>query len=106
METVTRPGELTGSPLPGVKRPGREVDGLLRGYWSCRVPEDNHKPIHYRRTPSRISLNSLMIIVIDVKGKGKGRLWVLQHCCLEAYCTLTPNEFLYSSPEALHTQAA
>ena len=23
------------------------------------------------------------------KGKGKGRLWVLQHCCLEAYCTLT-----------------
>ena len=23
------------------------------------------------------------------KKKGKGRLWVLQHCCLEAYCTLT-----------------
>ena len=23
------------------------------------------------------------------KCKGKGRLWVLQHCCLEAYCTLT-----------------
>ena len=23
------------------------------------------------------------------KGKGKGRLWVLQHCCHEAYCTLT-----------------
>ena len=21
--------------------------------------------------------------------KDKGRLWVLQHCCLEAYCTLT-----------------
>ena len=39
----------------------------------------------------------------DDKGKGKGRLWVLQHCCLEAYCTLTQNEFLHSSPEALHT---
>ena len=24
-----------------------------------------------------------------IKGKGKGRLWVLQHCCLQAYCTLT-----------------
>jgi len=23
------------------------------------------------------------------KGKGKGRLWVLEHCCLQAYCTLT-----------------
>ena len=22
-----------------------------------------------------------------IKVKGKGRLWVLQHCCLEAYCT-------------------
>jgi len=31
------------------------------------------------------------------KGKGKGRLWVLQHCCLE---------FLHSSPEALHTPSS
>jgi len=25
----------------------------------------------------------------QLQKKGKGRLWVLQHCCLEAYCTLT-----------------
>ena len=24
-----------------------------------------------------------------LKVKGKGHFWVLQHCCLEAYCTLT-----------------
>ena len=29
------------------------------------------------------------LLVIKVKGKGKGRLWLLQHCCLEAYFTLT-----------------
>ena len=28
-------------------------------------------------------------IIHQLKGKGKGRLWVLEHCCLEAYCTLT-----------------
>jgi len=28
-------------------------------------------------------------LVIRKKVKGKGRWWVLQHCCLEAYCTLT-----------------
>ena len=27
--------------------------------------------------------------ITALKGKGNGRLWVLQHCCLEAYCTLT-----------------
>jgi len=28
-------------------------------------------------------------MVLTYKGKGKGRLWVLQHCCFEEYCTLT-----------------
>jgi len=27
--------------------------------------------------------------ILHGKGKGKGRLLVLQHCCLEVYCTLT-----------------
>jgi len=40
---------------------------------------------------------------MSCKGKGQGRLWVLQDCCLEAYCTLTQIEFLHSYPEALHT---
>jgi len=26
---------------------------------------------------------------VGKKVKGKGCLWALQHCCLEAYCTLT-----------------
>jgi len=30
-----------------------------------------------------------VIIVRSRLKKGKGRLWVLQHWCLEAYCTLT-----------------
>ena len=32
---------------------------------------------------------NLLNFVSVGKKKGKGRLWVLQHCCLEAYCTLT-----------------
>jgi hypothetical protein len=37
------------------------------------------------------------------KGKGKVRLWVFQHLCLEGVLYSCPNEFLHSSPEALHT---
>ena len=33
--------------------------------------------------------NKLFFNFMSTNGKGKGRLWVLQHCCLEAYCTLT-----------------
>jgi hypothetical protein len=39
-----------------------------------------------------------------VKGKGKVRLWVFQHLCLEGVLYTYPNEFLHSSPEALHTK--
>jgi hypothetical protein len=39
-----------------------------------------------------------------VKGKGKVRLWVFQHLCLEGVLYSYPNEFLHSSPEALHTK--
>jgi hypothetical protein len=36
--------------------------------------------------------------------KVKGHLWVLQHLCLEGVLYSYPNEFLHSSPEALHTK--
>jgi hypothetical protein len=38
------------------------------------------------------------------KGKGKVRLWVFQHLCLEGVLCSYPNKFLHSSPEALHTK--
>jgi hypothetical protein len=38
------------------------------------------------------------------KGKGKVRLWVFQHLCLEGVLYSYPNEFLHSSPEPLHTK--
>jgi hypothetical protein len=39
-----------------------------------------------------------------VKVKVKGHLWVLQHLRLEGILYSYPNEFLHSSPEALHTK--
>ena len=40
------------------------------------------------------------------KGKGKGRLWVLQHCCLEAYCTLTRmSSFIHLQRRRTHQAA-
>ena len=37
----------------------------------------------------------------EVKGKGKGRfMGLFQHCSHLAYCSLTPNNFPHSSPEA------
>ena len=41
-----------------------------------------------------------------VKVKGKGRLWVLQHCCLEAYCTLTRiSSFIHLQMRCTHQAA-
>ena len=41
-----------------------------------------------------------------VKVKGKGRLWVLQHCCLEAYCTLTRmSSFIHLQRRCTHQAA-
>ena len=40
------------------------------------------------------------------KGKGKGRLWVLQHWCLEAYCTLTRmSSFIHLQRRYTHQEA-
>ena len=40
------------------------------------------------------------------KNKGKGRLWVLQHCCLEAYCTLTRmSSFIHLQRRCTHQAA-
>ena len=40
------------------------------------------------------------------KVKGKGRLWVLQHCCLEAYCTLTQmSSFIHLQRRCTHQAA-
>ena len=38
---------------------------------------------------SHIECKKIIALYIYIFIKGKGRLWVLQHCCLEAYCTLT-----------------
>ena len=41
-----------------------------------------------------------------LKKKGKGRLWVLQHCCLEAYCTLTwMSSFIHLQRRCTHQAA-
>jgi hypothetical protein len=45
-----------------------------------------------------------MYVCMYVKGKGKVRLWVFQHLCLEGVLYSYPNEFLRSSPQALHTK--
>ena len=40
------------------------------------------------------------------KIKGKGRLLVLQHCCLEAYCTLTRmSSFIHLQRRCTHQAA-
>ena len=40
------------------------------------------------------------------KVKGKDRLWVLQHCCLEAYCTLTQmSSFIHLQRRCTHQVA-
>ena len=40
------------------------------------------------------------------KSKGKGRLWVLQHCCLEAYCALTQmSSFIHLQRRCTHQAA-
>ena len=41
-----------------------------------------------------------------LKVKGKGRFWVLQHCCLEAYCTLTRmSSFIHLQRRCTHQAA-
>ena len=43
---------------------------------------------------------------LDCKVKGIGHLWVLQHCCLEAYCTLTRmSSFLHLQRRCTHQAA-
>jgi len=43
---------------------------------------------------------------LSVKGKGKGHLWVLQHCCLEAYCTRTRiSSFIHLQRRCTHQAA-
>ena len=38
--------------------------------------------------------------------KGKDRLWVLEHCCLEAYCTLTQmSSFIHLQRRCIHQAA-
>ena len=42
----------------------------------------------------------------SVRKKGKGRLWVLQHCCLEAYCILTRmSSFIHLQRRCTHQAA-
>ena len=44
--------------------------------------------------------------VNEPKEKGKGRLWVLQHCCLDAYCTLTQtSSFIHLQRRCTHQAA-
>ena len=46
------------------------------------------------------------VILPILKGKGKGRLWVLQHCCLEPYCTLTRmSSFIHFQRRCTHQAA-
>ena len=56
----------------------------------------------------RFSYFVVLSVVTDMleKGKGKGRLWVLQHCCLEAYCTLTQmSSFIHLQRRCTHQVA-
>ena len=50
-------------------------------------------------------LHFIVIIHFCKKGKGKGRLWVLQHC-LEAYCTPTRmSSFIHLQRRCTHQTA-
>jgi len=47
-----------------------------------------------------------LLNVYGDQGKGKGRLWVIQHCCLEAYCTLTRmSSFIHLQRRCTHQAA-
>ena len=50
--------------------------------------------------------HSREIVVRRSKVKGKGRLWVLHQCCLEAYCTLTRmSSFIHLHRRCTHQAA-
>jgi hypothetical protein len=46
------------------------------------------------------------VIATSKKVEDKVHLWVFQNLCLEGVLYSYPNEFLHSSPEALHTKRA
>ena len=67
-------------------------------------------------TPSRSLLLPISFHLIEHSGAKfnislsssicKGRLWVLQHCCLEAYCTLTRlSSFIHLQRRCTHQAA-
>ena len=53
-----------------------------------------------------LSIYPLRSITFPKQVKGKSRLWVLQHCCLEAYCTLTRMSFFIHFQRRCTHQAA
>ena len=55
---------------------------------------------------SHLPTDTRLSVTDKVKGKGKVRLWVLQHCCLEAYCTLTQmSSFIHLQRRCTHQAA-
>ena len=116
----------TGSPPPGVKRPTRGFDRpphlaprLKKEYGYNSIPPICHHVIMrrillhklcYLQTGSKLHWLKLHLVFklyrVYVKVKGKGRLWVLQHCCLEAYYTLTRmSSFIHLQRRCTHQAA-
>ena len=63
---------------------------------------------HYGRgVDSASNRNEYQVYFLGVKGKDKGRLWVLQHCCLESYCTLTRmSSFIHLQRRCIHQETS
>ena len=78
---------------------GKEV----RGYWR-KLLNDDPKNMIISRT---MILSWVCSMHVDhEKKKGKGRLWVLQHCCPEPYCTLTRmSSFIHLQRRCTHQAA-
>ena len=101
--------------LPGqsLRRSGRSALDA-----TCRVPLGSVERLALLRLPlgARKRWWSVCLTVTEVlglyrmtevsKGKGKGRLWILQHSCLEAYCTLTRmSSFIHLQRRCTHQAA-
>ena len=123
----TRPGWLWGPhsfpfneyrrPWLWVKRPEPDIDLSIKfisdvtNEWSFNTaPSLRIWGVQTDKfTFSQLSDKSLWLFLClqcGKKVKGKGRLWVLQHCCLEAYCTLTQmSSFIHLQRRCTHQAA-
>ena len=76
--------------------------------WSMQIVMDQCQWSRFKCKKNYVSFNYVYNkyrTVFFIK-KGKGSSWVLQHCCLEAYCTLTRmSSFIHLQRHCTHQAA-